>query len=326
MDQKDDVPHNRTEPYVAALQVVQDHDAAHVEFQIRDWTDHALKALQPILDITQDDLNTPLDKIRNNVFSQLLDELAIQGQTIRLSPTTNTVAKLTQNLRSSVSAATGTPEIPAEGPSATSGPTATLTASATPTLSATATPNPIQVVDQLQIVATDAVNKNQLDVALVVKKQLQATLDNVQTQRASKQTPELVERLERANGAIKMAIKGKSGKGRIYIHIANESQRESARKLQEKLVENNQFVVIGIQNVGGRAYIPDTAEVRFFAFPEPAATKQAADNIVGILRNNGVSKVRSSYVIPSERDKGESSDINTHFEIWFARDSFAENG
>jgi hypothetical protein len=322
MDQKDDVPHNRTEPYVAALQVVQDHDTAHVEFQIRDWTDHALKALQPILDITPDHLNTPLEKIRNNVFSQLLDELAIRGEAIRLSEATNTVAKLTQNLRSSVSASTGTPEIPAEGPSATPGLTATLTASATPTLPATAIPNSIQVVDQLQSVATEAVNKNQLDVALAVKKQLQATLNNVQTQRASKQTPELVERLERANGAIKTAIKSKSGKGRIYIQIANESQREPARKLQGILGANNQFLVIGIQNVGGRAYIPDTAEVRYFA--DPPTTKQSASDIVETLKKNGVSKVRPSYVIPSEREKKVSSDIETHFEIWFARDSFAK--
>src|SRR5205823_1699289 len=98
--------------------------------------------------------------------------------------------------------------------------------------------------------------------------------------------------------------------------------REPARKLQGKLVENNQFVVVGIQNVGGRAYIPDTAEVRFFAFPNPPETKRAAVDIVKILTDNGVSKVRPSYVIPSEHDKTESSDITTHFEIWFARDSF----
>ncbi len=79
-----------------------------------------------------------------------------------------------------------------------------------------------------------------------------------------------------------------------------------------------------MQNVGGRAYIPDTAEVRFFAFPNPPATKKAAVDIVEILKNNGVSKVRPSYVIPNERDRQQSSDIDTHFEIWFARDSFTE--
>jgi len=70
MNQKDDVPHNRTEPFVAALQVVQDHETAHIEFQIRDWTDHALKALRPILDISPDQLDTtPLDDPEECVFT-----------------------------------------------------------------------------------------------------------------------------------------------------------------------------------------------------------------------------------------------------------------
>ena len=322
MDQKDDVPHNRIEQYVAALQVVQDHQTAHVEFEIRDWTDHALKPLQPILDIRADESNTPLEKIQRNVFAQLLDELAIQSRTIRLSPTSTKVAALTQNLHASVAASVATLEPPAEGPSDTPGPTATVSASATPSSSATATPNPIQVVRQLQSVATDAVDKNQLDLAVTVQKQLQTTLDNVETQPRSEQATKLVNSLQGANAAITKAINSKSGKGRIYMHIANESQRGPARKLQQKLVEN-QFVVIGIQNVGGRAYIPDTAEVRFFAFPNPAATKKAAIDIVEILKNNGASKVRPSYVIPTDRDKN-GADINTRFEIWFARDSFAE--
>ncbi len=318
--------YNRAEPYIAALEVVEVDQTPQVEFQIRDGAHHTLKALGAI-SYTESPL---LDEIRKSVFSQLLQELGIP-QTLRLSQ----VATLAQTLLSSVgSAATPEPPPPAEGPSATPEvagegppgtpvPAATVTASATPTSLSTPTPNPIQIVAQLQSLATDAVAKNQLDSAVAVQQQLQATLDNVQTQPPSKQTTELVDHLERANAAIKTAINSKGRKGRIYIHIANESQRESARKLQEKLVANNQFVVIGIQNVGGRAYIPDTAEVRFFAFPNPPTTKQAADTIVGILRSNGVPKVRPSYVIPSERDKTQSSDIDTHFEIWFARDSFA---
>ena len=330
MSQRDDVPHNRTEPYVAALQVVQEHQTPHIEFEIRDWTDHALKALRPILDINADtkteDLNAPLEKIRANVFAQLLDELAIRGETIRLSQTSKRVAALTQTLLSSVSTPEAAPEVPgyappAEGPSATPGSAATVTASATPPSSATSTRNRIDVVNQLQGIATDAVDKNQLDSAVAVRNQLQATLDKVRTQSGSKPTAELVQHLERANAVINNAIKEKSRSGRIYIHIASESQRDQAANLRDKLVEKNQFVVMGIQNVGGRAYIPDTAEVRFFA--ERATTKQAADNIVEILKSNGISKVQSSYVKPSEREKEQSSDINTHFEIWFARNSFA---
>lgn len=156
---------------------------------------------------------------------------------------------------------------------------------------------------------------------MAVQQQLQATLEKVQTQPPSKETTELVQHLRSARAVINKAIKIKGGNGRIYIHIANESQRERARKLQDRLVQN-QFAVIGIQNVGGRAYIPGTTEARFFA--ESAATRQAADKIVEILTSNGVPKARATYVIPSERETNESSDINTHFEIWFARDSFAE--
>lgn len=342
MSQKDDLPHNRTEPYVAALQVVQEHQTPHIEFEIRDWTDHALKALRPILDISADinaekipknadikadELNTPLEKIRTNVFAQLLEELAIQGETITLSETSKKVAVLTQTLLSSVSSPEAGLEVPgygppAEGPSATPGPAATVTASATPTLPATPTPNPIDAVNQLQAIATAAVDKNQLDSAVAVRTQLQATLDKVRTQSASKPTTELVQSLERANVVIRKAIKEKSRSGRIYIHIASESQRDKATNLLGKLAANNQFVVMGIQNVGGRAYIPDAAEVRFFA--ERTATKQAADNIVEILKRNGVSNVQSTFVKLSDREKEESSDINTHFEIWFARNSFAE--
>jgi hypothetical protein len=319
--------YTRADPYIAALQVVQVHQTPQVEFQIRDRAHHTLKALAPITYI-ESPLDPPMNRIQESVFSQLLDELGIPER-FKLSPVETRI----ETLLSSVSSSVATPEVlppgegpPAEGPSATPVPAATVTGSATPTSFSTPTPNPIQIVAQLQTVATDAIGKNQLESAVAVQQQLQATLDKVQTQPPSKQTTELVQHLEGANAVINKAIEEKSRSGRIYIHIASESQREPARKLQAKLVENNQFVVIGIQNVGGRAYIPDTTEVRFFAFPDPPTTKQSADNIVGILRNNGISKVRSSYVIPSARDKRESSDIRTHFEIWFARDSFSAAG
>jgi 16S rRNA G966 N2-methylase RsmD len=116
-------------------------------------------------------------------------------------------------------------------------------------------------------------------------------------------------------------IKQKSNKGRVYIHIADELQREPAKQIQTRLKEAD-FGVVGIQNVGGRAYIPDTAEVRFFAYADPPLTKQAADEIVVLLKKAGVLKPRSSYVIPSARERQGSIDITTHFEIWFAKDSF----
>jgi hypothetical protein len=302
---------------------VQVDQTPQVEFQICDRAYHTLKALGPI-PYTESLSDPPLNGIRENVFSQLLDELGIPER-FKLSH----VATLAQTLLSSVAPSAITPVpsptvTPSELPSATPGPTATANGTPTVIPSPTPTPDAINAVTQLQNVATQAVNNNRLDEAVAVQQQLQATLDTVRTQPALNQTTELTQHLSDAEAAIASAIKKKGRRGRIYIHIANESQREPAGKLQDKLVENNQFVVVGIQNVGGRAYIPDTAEVRFFAFPEPATTKQSAETIVEILRNNGVSKARPSYVIPSERDKKESSDISTHFEIWFARDSFAE--
>ena len=318
------LPHNRTEKYVATLQVVQDHQTAHLELQIFDWTKQGLKPLRQILDsdIRADKSNTRLEKIRQNVFDQLLYELAIQGETITFSPETTAKVAAATPLFAPVDTVSVLP--PAEGPSATPHPAATVTASAAPTSPATPTPNPIQVVAQLRDVATNAVNKNQLDVAVAVQQQLQTALDTVNQKSGPKQTTELVHDLTRAVKVINDAINTKGPKGRIYIYIANESQREPVtKKLQDELVEN-QFVVVGIQNVGGRAYIPDTAEVRFFAYPNPPTTKQSADTIKNILENNSVSKPRSSYVIPSKRDTTVYPDINTHFEIWFARDSFPE--
>jgi hypothetical protein len=105
--------------------------------------------------------------------------------------------------------------------------------------------------------------------------------------------------------------------------VADELQRESAKQIGEKL-KGAHYAVVGIQNVGGRAYIPDTAEVRYFSFPDPPTTKQTAEEIVRILKEAGVQKTRPSYVIPSPRERQSSADITTHFEIWFARDSFSE--
>jgi hypothetical protein len=313
--------YDRAEPYIAALQVVEVEKTPEVEFQICDRAHHTLKALGAI-PYTESPLDPLLNTIRENVFSQLLYELGIRER-LKLSQ----LATLGQTLLSSVtaSAITAVPATtPSTQPSATPAPQPSV--AATPAFASllTPTPDPIKVVGELQSEATQAVDQNRFGVAVAVQQQLQATLDTVRTQPASEQKTELVRHLQGANSAISTAISKKGQRGRIYIHIANESQREAAGKLQDKLVEN-QFIVIGIQNVGGRAYIPDTAEVRFFAFPNPPETKKAAVDIVSILKNNGVAKVRPSYVIPSDRDKKESSDINTHFEIWFARDSFAES-
>ncbi len=193
------------------------------------------------------------------MFSQLLYELGTQER-LKLSQ----VATLGQTLLSSVatSAITLAPAMtPSDLPLATPVPQPSVAA----TSPVMATPDPITIVGELQSKATQAVDQSRFGVAVAVQQQLRATLDTVRTQPPSEQKTELVQHLQGANAAINTATNKKGRKGRIYIHIANESQMEAATKLQDKLIEN-QFVVIGIKNVGGRAHIPDTAEVRFFGF------------------------------------------------------------
>jgi hypothetical protein len=111
-------------------------------------------------------------------------------------------------------------------------------------------------------------------------------------------------------------------KPRVYLHIGGESQRSSAAGIEAAL-QSAGFVVPGIQNVLGRAYIPDTAEVRYFVYPE---AKTKADEILAILKRAGCKDGRSSYLKPSARDVATSSDISTHFEVWFGKNSFGPQG
>jgi hypothetical protein len=317
--------YDRTDPYVVVLEVVE----GHVELQIHDWTKHPLKPLQVIRPIehgeTGSSLETRLRSIRTQAFQQLLTELAISTKVPQETEETKKVADLTRVLNKQVSTGAVSAETPLPSPARTPAifpsPVAGFTPAPIETLTppATSSPASANVVKELATIATDAAKNNRLDVAIAAQTALR------QVGERQLRDPGLARDVQQANAAVGEAIKSKGPKGRIYIHIADESQREPARKLQDVLVKNNEFAVIGIQNVGGRAYIPDTAEVRFFAFPNPPATKQAAEKIVTILERGGVRKPRSSYVIPSERDKRVSSDINTHFEIWFARDSFGGN-
>ncbi len=314
---------DRTDPYEAVLQVVN----GHVELQIRDWTSQALKPLRPIHPIVHGEMGNNNDKllssIRDDAFEQLLTELAIPN--VKVPEQTDELVALTETLKEQVSTAAVSAETPLPSPARTPAifpsPEAGFTTAptGTPTPPATSSPASANVVRQLATIATEAAKNNRLDVAITAQTALRQVGERQLRDRG------LARDLQQANAAVGEAIKSKGAKGRIYIHIADESQRAPARKLQDLLVKNNEFAVIGIQNVGGRAYIPDTAEVRYFAFPNPPATKQAAEEIVTILEHGGVRKPRPSYVIPSERDKRVSSDINTHFEIWFARDSFGGN-
>jgi hypothetical protein len=106
-------------------------------------------------------------------------------------------------------------------------------------------------------------------------------------------------------------------KARVYLHIAGESQRSSAAEI-EKALQSAGYVVPGIQNVLGRAYIPDTAEVRYFVYPD---AKSTAEQILTVLQKKGCNDGRSSFVKPSAHDAAISTDITSHFEVWFGKNS-----
>jgi hypothetical protein len=315
---------DRTDPYVVALEVVD----GHVELQILDWTNHPMKALRTIHPVerrgTASNIDARLSSIWEDASEQLLAELAIQNKVkLKVPQETMQVAALTQTLASEVSNLSipgeGPAPSPARSPATFPSPGVTAIPIRTPNPSPASFAPPVnESVKKLETIATSAADDNRLDIALAAQTALR------QVQQQSPADARLAHDLQQANTAIGQAIKKKGAKGRVYIHIADESQRLPARTLQDVLVKNDGFAVIGIQNVGGRAHIPNTAEVRYFAFPNPPTAKQAAEEIVGTLKSGGI-QADAIYIIPTERDKSESSDINTRFEIWFARDSFVSS-
>jgi hypothetical protein len=104
---------------------------------------------------------------------------------------------------------------------------------------------------------------------------------------------------------------------RIYIHIAGESQRRTAEDLAEKLkhATPTSFSVPGIENVLGRAFIPDRLEIRYYT-----KSPSSLNAIKEIVMKMGARSLETVRIKPSTRDIEESRDINSHYEIWFGRD------
>ncbi|HEY6206813.1 MAG TPA: hypothetical protein VIW21_11665 [Chthoniobacterales bacterium] len=104
-------------------------------------------------------------------------------------------------------------------------------------------------------------------------------------------------------------------RSRVYLHIADDKQRSKAEEFKRSLIKAG-YLVPGIQNVGGKADIPDKLEVRYFARDsEPEAKK-----ILGMLEEKGVTG-KIHYNEPSVSDQAISSDVKTHFEIWASKSS-----
>jgi len=302
LDQKDVIGHKRSDPYLAAIQIVSDRSTPHLDFQIRDWAGRSLKPLRPIRPIREQTPKAdgkapnPLTSLREDVFEQLLAELGIPEK-INLPPATAELVELALRISSEVDALVETAQAD--------------------------TGNITRTLNELEKLAVSAATNNQLAVAVTAQQHITKTLLHVATASNPERRTGLVTELQRVRNAVEKAIQEKSGKGRVYLHITDESQRAPSGKLAERLKAAG-FAIVDTYNVGGRAPIPSMVEVRFFTYPEPAATKQSADAVVELLQTAAIAPARASYVIPSERDRERSSDIATHFEIWFARDSFED--
>jgi len=88
------------------------------------------------------------------------------------------------------------------------------------------------------------------------------------------------------NPSIKQTIKG-GFDPIVYIQIADEIQREKAKKVQSELRQNG-FSAPGIENIKGKATIPSNMEIRYFSDEE----KNQAEKIGDVLKNTiGISVV-----------------------------------
>ena len=124
------------------------------------------------------------------------------------------------------------------------------------------------------------------------------------------------ERVEQTLEALPESI-SKKVPPRVYLHIAEEGQRPAAQALQTALIEVG-FIVPGIQNVAGKAYVPPQSEVRYFASDD--RTVELARKIAAIAADQKLVRrgLKLSPEKPSARDLKISTDLASHFEVWFA--------
>lgn len=104
---------------------------------------------------------------------------------------------------------------------------------------------------------------------------------------------------------------------RVFLHIADEQQRDPARHLQTALIERG-FIVPGVQNVGriGARVPAQRSEVRYFHRED----EKDAVRLTGALENNGVKPIR---IVPLFDQKDEPLG---KFEVWFSQNAWREKG
>lgn len=91
---------------------------------------------------------------------------------------------------------------------------------------------------------------------------------------------------------------------RVYIHIAHESQRETAQRLTKKLFLEG-YVPPGIERV---ARPPSRTVLKYFRLDE----KDTAERILSIMRSSGLENVQLDFL----PELGKRVRPN-HYEIWF---------
>jgi hypothetical protein len=99
----------------------------------------------------------------------------------------------------------------------------------------------------------------------------------------------------------------------IYLHIADESQREVAMKLRERLRKSGAGYVVApeIQNVSGKEGVPtEASEVRYFTPTDSSEAQRIAKEVAPFFESGGITA-----------DYPEGMPYVSHarqYEIWFS--------
>lgn len=110
--------------------------------------------------------------------------------------------------------------------------------------------------------------------------------------------------LEQTGGEKKIAA-------RIYVQIGDENQRKRATEVVERLQKKG-YIVPGIENVGGKARLPNSSQVRYYA--TDSVTREDIKDIVETLGSLGIE-------IEVPKNPLNSSGVRPrHYELWFGRD------
>jgi hypothetical protein len=92
----------------------------------------------------------------------------------------------------------------------------------------------------------------------------------------------------------------------VYLHIGNAGQESRAKSVAAALQEAG-LKSMGIENVAGKASLPDVTQVRYFN----EADKDVANKVLDILKSNGVQSSETRLLTFLRAPPGS-------LEIWFA--------